>query len=476
MRNRLPLALLGLAGSLLIALVGPRLTDGSGVSWWYLVRLGSGRRASELVFYAGMVMLCAAWLALGRGVGELSPRQLWAIGALWCLPLLAGPALFSRDAYSYLAQGTIAHLGLSPYHDPPLVLGHLGHGQLLNAVGSFWRKTTAPYGPLFLALVRSIVSVTGSSLIAGVMLIRLLDLAGIVLLALFVPRLARALGADPARATWIAVLNPLVLLELIAAAHNDALLVGLMVAGVTLALERRPILGIALCAVAATIKVPAILAVAFIAVAWARTAPAAREQLPKLLAAGASAAAIIVAITIVSGLGFGWISTSVFSTPAKVQLAITPATAFGWTIAHGLRAVDIVIGRRAFERTLGEIAFVVSALAALWLLWRTRFANLVRYLALILLAFALAGPATWPWYLTWGLVLLAALPAAQSFRALAPAIAAAVFAVKPNGILALPLGSSPLVVVVYLLSAAAGWYLWRQQRDSRDVSGALAVG
>ena len=107
--------------------------------------------------------------------------------------------LFSQDAYSYLAQGTLAHLGLDPYRDAPAVLAQHGQAHVLSAVSPFWRHTTAPYGPLFLWIVSSF---TGASLVAGVLLIRALELVGLVLLAVFVPRLARSLGAEPGRATW----------------------------------------------------------------------------------------------------------------------------------------------------------------------------------------------------------------------------------------------------------------------------------
>ena len=92
-----------------------------------------------------------------------------------------------------------------------------------------------------------------------------------MLLAVFAPRLARALGADPARATWWVLLSPLVLLELVAPAHNDLLMIGLVVAGVTFAIERRLLVGIAVCALAATIKLPAAAAIPFILVSLRRS-------------------------------------------------------------------------------------------------------------------------------------------------------------------------------------------------------------
>ncbi|MDQ6807727.1 MAG: polyprenol phosphomannose-dependent alpha 1,6 mannosyltransferase MptB, partial [Actinomycetota bacterium] len=242
---------LGLAGSLAMTAAGPAVSGGGSISWWFTLYLPSGHSADFALFYAGVAALCIAWLGLGRRLGRapgMTPSQLALIGALWCVPLVVGPALFSHDVYSYMAQGEILHLGLNPYHHGPAILAQYGQGHLLSTVSPFWRTTTSPYGPLFLGLASVITVAVGSHLILGVVLMRLLELAGVALLALFVPRLARALGTDRARATWLAVISPLVLLELIAAGHNDALMIGLLVAGVTLAMERRPLLGIAACA------------------------------------------------------------------------------------------------------------------------------------------------------------------------------------------------------------------------------------
>ncbi len=421
----------GLVGSLAVALAGPQMAGGP-VRWWYHPAI-DGHVA---IFYAGIVALSIAWFGLGRLA--LSPRALTIVAALWCLPLFLTAPLFSQDAYSYLAQGTLTHLGLDPYTQTPAVLAGHGQAHVLGAVDPFWRHTIAPYGPLFLWIVSAF---TGSSLVVGVLLIRAVELIAFVLLAVFVPRLAGALGADPARATWLVLPSPLLLLQLVAAAHNDLLMIGLLVAGVTLAVERRPLPAIALCALAATIKLPAAAAIPFILVAEADRRTWVRGVI--------IAAAVVVAVSLVSGLGFGWISSGVFSTPQKVRLAITPATALGWTVAQ-----IVPVGARGLESALGVTAFAVSVLFGLGLLWRTRRSNMVRYLGFALIAVAVCGPATWPWYLTWGLVLLASCPGVQSSRLLAATIVVGALVVKADGVLAFPLHTAPVFVALYVAIAA----------------------
>jgi alpha-1,6-mannosyltransferase len=468
---------LGLAGSLAMTAAGPDLVDGGSIHWWFTLHLPPGHSADVALFYVGMAALCVAWLGLGRRLSRApgtTPSQLVRVGALWCLPLLIGAPLFSHDVYSYLAQGELLHLGLNPYHHAPDILPRFGETHLLGTVSPFWRTTTSPYGPLFLALASVIAGAVGSHLVLGVLLMRVLELAGLTLLALFVPRLARALGTDPVRATWLAVISPLVLLELIAAGHNDALMIGLLVAGVTLALERRPLVGIALCAIAATIKLPAALGIAFIAVAWARAEWAVAGQdratatARALALSGAATVAALAAVSAISGLGLSWVSSGVLSTPGKVHLAITPVTAAGWSAGSLLHLLGIGVSTRGIESALGVVALALTALLGLELLRRARYANIVPALGALLLVSVFAGPATWPWYLTWGLALIACCAFAQRSRALPVAVVLAVFLVRPNGILALPLHSAPIVLAVYAIAAGAAWRARRRRGGSHS--------
>jgi len=454
---------LGLVGSLAIVLAGPQLAGGA-VRWWYHPALGGG--ASDLL-YGGMTALVLAWGWLGsqarrRGV---SARMVAVVAGAWALPLLLGPPLFSHDLYSYLAQGTIAHLGLSPYRDPPSVLVHLGHPGVLRAVSPFWRGTTAPYGPMFLWLVSLTVGATGSNLVLGAIAVRLIEMGGLGLLVWGVPRLATRLGGSPALAQWLAVANPLVLLGLVAPGHNDLLMAGLTVAGAVVALRGHPLAGIAICALAATVKVPALAATVFVTFAWAGTLRG-QDRVGAVMRAGAVTLGVLGLVSLASGLGLGWLSSGVFSTPNRVHLAITPSTALGWSAAALLHDLGLGIGARHLESVLGAVTLGVVAVFALVMLRDLRWQDLPQRLGLVLLAFAVGGPAAWPWYLSWGLVLVAASPMRPRVLAIAGLVSlAGAFVVKPNGILALPLGSAPIVLGVYVAGVgAAGWLWWRGRR------------
>jgi preprotein translocase subunit SecG len=116
------------------------------------------------------------------------------------------------------------------------------------------------------------------------------------------------------------------------------------------------------------------------------------------------------------------------------------------------------------DSVLRIVIFAVGAMIAVLLLSRTRRQTLVPYLGLALIAFAVGGPALWPWYLSWGLVLVAAWePTQRSWLVVAGLLVGAMM-VKPGGILALPLGSSPVVTFLWLALGLLLGYRWRRRR------------
>jgi alpha-1,6-mannosyltransferase len=79
-----------------------------------------------VVVLVGLGMLASAWLHLcrlaSRADESAQPVMLARVRAAtvaWSLPLLLAPPLFSRDGWSYAAQGTMADRGISPYEHGP---------------------------------------------------------------------------------------------------------------------------------------------------------------------------------------------------------------------------------------------------------------------------------------------------------------------------------------------------------------------
>src|SRR6478672_9523265 len=98
--------------------------------------------------------------------------------------------VFSRDTYSYLAQGALLRDGLDPYAVGPIE----NPNPLLDNVSPIWTITTAPYGPAFIMIARLVTMLVGNHVIAGTMLLRLCMLPGLALLVWATPRIARHVG------------------------------------------------------------------------------------------------------------------------------------------------------------------------------------------------------------------------------------------------------------------------------------------
>ncbi|QIJ61053.1 polyprenol phosphomannose-dependent alpha 1,6 mannosyltransferase MptB [Streptomyces sp. JB150] len=373
----------------------------------------------------GVVLLIAAWALLGRLLRGPQPptrRALLLVLALWAAPLLLAPPLFSRDVYSYLAQGAMVDARIDVYTHGPSALG----GPAADEVAPPWRHTAAPYGPVFLAVAAALAGPAGGDLSTGLLGMRLVALLGVALMAAALPRLARHSGTDPATALWLGALNPLVLLHLVAGAHNDALMLGLLGAGLVAALGRRPVLGAVLVTLAALVKAPAVLGLAAVAVLAAR---AGHRPVRAVLTTGLTAAATTVAATAVAGTGYGWIAA--LRTPVSPH-NWAPTSLLGRATAALLDHLGSDLAPLAVPawHALG-LAATAAVLCLVWLRLRP---HPVYALGLSLAAVAAFGPAIRPWYALWGLFLIAAAaPSASVRHRTATVTAVLALAVLPSG-------------------------------------------
>lgn len=452
-RSLVPWVAVGWVGAMGMVLTGTRIgavPDPHQSHWWLTIPSGGAPLAS-VFFYVSVGLVVVGWLGVGRLAlgGGLTSAQAWVILAVWGLPFFLGPPLFSRDLYSYVGQGLLAHRGLNPYAVGPSALGP---GPLLSAIASVWRDTTSPYGPLFVVATKVVASVAGGSLVVQVVAFRALELIGVVLVMVSLPRLARHLGTDPGVALWLGALSPLALFSFVASGHNDSLMVGLVVAGVTLAVTGRMIPGLILCALAATIKLPAAAAVAFLAVHG--LGPAAGPKQWRVVGeAVAVVAGVFVGVTLVCGYGWTWIGPTALRIPTELRVLSTPSVSLGSAVYSLLHPLGVPVTRSAVVTVAQDVVAVGAVAAVVWLLCTVRRHEVVRSLGLALVLIVIGSPTVWPWYLMWGLVLLAATTAQRS-KVLAAVAALAMLVVGPSGH-PLLLGHWDVVVSLATLGAVA---------------------
>jgi hypothetical protein len=279
---------------------------------------------------------------------------------------------------------------------------------------------------------------------------RLVALAGVLLIAASVPVIARSVGVAASPAFVLAVLNPLVLLYLVGGAHNDALMLGLLVAGVALATARHPVIGILLCALAAEVKIPGLIGVVFIGWAWAGGGAAPLRRLKFVAAAVLIGGAAMVVVSEASGLGWGWLSN--LSDPGTVISWLDPATAAGLVTTHALHLIGVTAQVHPVVVVWRIIALVLAGTITLTMLIRSDRYGLPKALGISLLAIVFLGPIVWPWYETWGLVFLAFVAQLWARRLLLVLTAVGCFATVPAHV-TLTAGEVLLLVAVLALLA-----------------------
>ncbi len=461
---------LGTAGALMMAISSvssygaanpiPNPLDGLRIIG-LLSRIGP---AALAISYTGIGLVVLSWFLLGRltvpgRARRLTRTQLSHTLAMWTVPFLFTPPLFSRDVYSYLSVGQMMFLGFNPYHSGPLdVLGD--SDRFAHQADARWQHTSTPYGPMFLLIVRGIVTITGPHLVPAVLLQRLFEVLGVVLIVWALPRLAKRCGLDPISALWLGALNPLVLFHLIAGGHNEALMIGAMLAGLVVALDRSVLVGTILLTLAVGVKATAGLALAFLIVALARRAGGSWRDL--LRVSGQVGAIFVVTfglLTWATGVGVGWLAA--LNTPGLVRSFLSLTTVIGvvtGTIGTLLGLGDHTDGVLSVLNPVGTAAGAAMAVFILWRSWRHQLDPILG-LGIAIGLFVIMSPVVQPWYLLWAAVPLAASTADPRYRKITVLIMTALSVmIMPSGSVIAPLviaqaAAAALVVAALVLGA-----------------------
>jgi alpha-1,6-mannosyltransferase len=478
--------MLGFAGSVLLAAGGAGCgalpVDDPFAGWPVVAELRGAPDGAVALACAGLTLLVVAWQRLrpapprsGPAAGPVAvrgrTRDLLITFAWWAAPLAVAPPLFSRDVYSYLAQGVMVLHGINPYHGGPALLG----GPLDWNIPPIWQFTPAPYGPVFIGAATTVMRLAGEHTVPGVLGMRAVALGGLALVARHGPRVARRFGVDAAQALWLALLNPLMLVHLVGGAHNDALMVGLTVLGFSLLTAGRAAAGVVAVTLAMLVKLPAGLALVFLLPLVTPAAPGAagpgryrrwpiyrNRHPPKARhighrrsvdgprgATGSTrggqrwavamaavrtaglATVTVVLVTLIVGLGYGWVAA--LHTPTRARNGLSLSTDAGLLVGYPARALGLATVQQAIDacRAVGmaaALALVVGALA------RVRRLGPVYALGIALTAVVLLAPVVHPWYLLWGFVPLAlSTPAGPARRFVVMVSAGGAFALLPDG-------------------------------------------
>ncbi len=411
LRDRLsgwPATLLGFVGGFGIVLSSSQLgaiPRPHGYQWFMTLRLGTGF-AAHLYLYLSVLLLVSAWWALGASVtsGWLTVKRVWVIFSAWSLPFFLGVPVFSRDIYSYIAQGELVRHGLNPYVATPSALGTTN---VVQSIAQVWQNTPSPYGPLLTMHGHLLSFVFGHSLIGQVLVYRGAAILGVVALSLALVPLAKKRSVDPVRALWLVTLSPLLLISVVSTAHNDVYMLALIIGGILLADHGHRRSAYCALALAATIKAPAFAVIGFILV-HELIRSRGLQRLWLVIEAGFASLLSIVGATYLAGFGWFWATPAAFKIPTSIRTVLTPSIAVGSFFAQILRLCHVPTSRHV----LVTYFLLLCGLMAVWLvLLLLRMLGRHDYLfvsGLALLGIALLSPSLWPWYYLWAITILAA--------------------------------------------------------------------
>ena len=343
-----------------------------------------------------LIAMLIAWGVALACAGALGTRRLWTAIVLAHLAAVLAPPLFSQDLFGYLAFAHLGALhGLDPYTHAAAAAPH-------DAVYRFigWQHARSPYGPLFTLASYALAPL---SVAAGVWLLKAVAAIASLATIAVVWRVAERLGRSPKHAVALFALNPVVLAFAVAGGHNDLLLGLLVAAGIALRLlDRGPASGGTL-ALAAGVKVSAILALPFALLGAERRRTGLRDA--------AWATVVLLGVAALALVAFGAHAGAVIDTLRGQQQLVAVhsiPSELSRLFGGASRPSNAV-------RTCFDAALAVAIAAALWHAWRRADRWLEAY-GWATLAVLLSTTWLLPWYGTW-LLVPAAFSADRRLRA-----------------------------------------------------------
>jgi hypothetical protein len=365
--------------------------------------------------------MAGGWLGLlghtSRRLGTARNRRRLVVAAavLWALPFMVSLPQLSTDVYAYGAQGYAALRGFDP---SAVGIDRLPRDSCVfdtscywSSTDSIWRKDPAPYGPVGVAVAELAVISSGYNTYLTTYAFRLIAVIGVVLGGVGVYQIARRRKVDEAMALAIAIANPVVMIHLIGGAHNDALMMGLLLVGLASWERGRKLLAVALVTLALCVKLPAGVALAYLAWNWwgEHREDDWRQRAKAFGIVGGFSTALVGILCVLVGIRLGWLTA--LSSTNKVTSTFSFFTKAGFVSSQVLEAVGIRQDP-VQPLTLVVLRYVGLAIAGaimIAVLRRSPRIGVTKSTGIALLALMLLAPVIWSWYLPVTFALLASV-------------------------------------------------------------------
>lgn len=348
---------------------------------------GVGERLGFRVFLIALLASVGAY----TGLLALASRAITARGAVILIGALhlivfAGPVLISTDVFSYIAYARMGvEHGLNPYLHGPAAISK---DPVFFYVGHVWRHVATAYGPLYTLISYPLAPLGVKGALWGMKVMALAASAGTLALTW---RCARARELDPVFALLAVGANPLYVLYGLGGAHNDLLMMLLMMVAVSLTLvgvstPRREATAAAVIVAGTLVKATVAVLLPFMILARRRLAPI------------AGAVAMLLAGALVAYVAFGSHGVDIVSALNR-DAAFVSSDSFANEIAHlfgkpGVFPVD-------HDLLKAGLVLIVAHFA--WRTWRGY--DWVAASGWSLLAISVTSTWLLAWYILWPLPL-----------------------------------------------------------------------
>ena len=342
---------------------------------------GIGERLGFRVFLIALLSFSGAYCGLLALAGTLSKRFAIVLIAALHLIVFAGPILISTDVFSYIAYARMGvEHGLNPYLGGPI---EIAHDPIYRYVGQDWKHVATAYGPLYTLLSYPLAPLGIKGALWGMKLEALLASAATLALTW---RCAGKRDLNPVAAIVIVGANPLYLIYGLGGAHNDLIMLALMMAAVAFTFSGRD--GAAGATVVAGALVKATVAVLLPFMLLSRRRPA--------IILGALAAAALAAV-----VGYGVFGVHGIDLIAALNrdAAFVSTDSFPTEIAHLLGKPGVF----PIDHDLLKAALVLIVVHLLWRTWRGY--DWVAASGWTLLAITVTSTWLLAWYIVWPLPL-----------------------------------------------------------------------
>lgn len=342
---------------------------------------GIGERLGFRIFLIAVLAFSAGYAGLIAAARGISKR--WAIALIAALHAIVfvGPILLSTDVFSYIAYARMGvEHGLNPYTHGPIAIVH---DPVYHYVGPDWKKVATAYGPLYtlISYPFGLLGVNGA--IWGMKLLAMLSSAATLALTW---RCARVRGIDPVKAVLIVGANPLYVIYALGGAHNDLLMMALMMVAVALTFAGRDGPAAATVVAGALVKATVAALLPFMLLA--------RRSVAQVLAVlGALALGAVVAYAV-----FGVDGVNIVAALNR-DAAFVSTDSFPTEIAHLFGKPGVF----PIDHDLLKAALVIIVLHLLWRTWRGY--DWVAASGWALLAISVTSTWLLAWYILWPLPL-----------------------------------------------------------------------